>query len=42
VKGNPLFDIMALSNVETIVKDGTVYKGAATEPRAGTAASRGQ
>jgi imidazolonepropionase-like amidohydrolase len=43
VKGNPLFDIMALSNVETIVKDGTVYKGAAvSEPRTRTAASRGQ
>jgi imidazolonepropionase-like amidohydrolase len=43
VKGNPLFDIMALSNVETVVKDGTVYKGGAvSEPRTGTAASRGQ
>ena len=43
VKGNPLFDIMALSNVETVVKDGTVYKGGAVaEPRTGTAASRGQ
>jgi hypothetical protein len=40
---NPLFDIMALSNVETVVKDGTVYKGGAvSEPRTGTAASRGQ
>jgi imidazolonepropionase-like amidohydrolase len=27
VKGNPLFDIVALSNVEIVVKDGTVYKG---------------
>ena len=27
VKGNPLFDIVALSNVEVVVKDGTVYKG---------------
>ena len=27
VKGNPLFDITALSNVEVVVKDGTVYKG---------------
>jgi len=26
VKGNPLFDIVALSNVEVVVKDGTVYK----------------
>src|SRR5262245_53319501 len=43
VKGNPLFDIMALSNVETVVKDGTVYKGGAvSETRTGTAASRGQ
>jgi len=43
VKGNPLFDIMALSNVETIVKDGTVFKGGAvSEPRTKTAASRGQ
>jgi imidazolonepropionase-like amidohydrolase len=27
VKGNPLFDIVALSNVEIVVKDGTVFKG---------------
>ena len=27
VNGNPLFDIMALSHVEVVVKDGTVYKG---------------
>ena len=27
VQGNPLFDIVALSNVEIVVKDGTVYKG---------------
>jgi len=27
VKGNPLFDIVALSNVEVVVKDGTVFKG---------------
>ena len=27
VKGNPLFDIMALANVEVVVKDGVVYKG---------------
>src|SRR5262249_56027227 len=25
VKGDPLFDIVALSNVETVVQDGTVY-----------------
>ena len=28
VKGNPLFDIVALSNVEIVVKDGMVFKGA--------------
>jgi imidazolonepropionase-like amidohydrolase len=27
VTGNPLFDIVALSHVEVVVKDGTVYKG---------------
>ncbi len=27
VKGNPLLDIVALSNVEVVVKDGVVYKG---------------
>lgn len=27
VNGNPLFDIVALSHVETVVKDGVVYKG---------------
>ncbi len=27
VKGNPLFDIVALSNVEVVVKEGVVYKG---------------
>jgi imidazolonepropionase-like amidohydrolase len=37
VNGNPLFDIVALSHVETVVKDGTVFKsadGAAGKPRA--------
>jgi len=29
VNGNPLFDIMALSQVETVLKGGVVYKGAA-------------
>jgi imidazolonepropionase-like amidohydrolase len=29
VKGNPLFDIVALSHVETVVKGGVVYKGGA-------------
>jgi imidazolonepropionase-like amidohydrolase len=27
VKGNPLFDITALANVEVVVKEGVVYKG---------------
>ena len=27
VNGNPLFDIVALSHVETVVKDGVIYKG---------------
>src|SRR5207248_7883211 len=27
VNGNPLFDIVALSHVEVVVKDGIVYKG---------------
>ena len=27
VRGNPLFDITALSHVEVVVKEGTVYKG---------------
>ena len=35
VKGNPLFDIVALSNVDIVVKDGTVVKGAQTpDPKA--------
>jgi len=43
VKGNPLFDIMALSNVETVVKDGRVYKGGnPSEPRTRTANSPGK
>ena len=29
VNGNPLFDIIALAHVETVVKGGVVYKGAA-------------
>jgi imidazolonepropionase-like amidohydrolase len=39
VKGNPLFDIGALSNVEIVVKDGVVYKGgpaSAQKPRSAT------
>ena len=30
VNGNPLFDITALSHVETVVKDGVVYKSSAS------------
>ena len=43
VNGNPLFDIIALSHVEIVVKDGTVYKGATvSESRTKTADSRGR
>jgi len=43
VKGNPLFDIVALSNVEIVVKDGTVYKdGTASDARTKTAGSPGK
>jgi imidazolonepropionase-like amidohydrolase len=42
VSGNPLFDIVALSHVEVVVKDGTVYKGGPAmdnnKPRTTTAA----
>jgi imidazolonepropionase-like amidohydrolase len=31
VNGNPLFDIVALSHVEVVVKDGVVYKGKAAQ-----------
>jgi imidazolonepropionase-like amidohydrolase len=30
VNGNPLYDIVALSHVEVVIKDGVVYKGAPT------------
>jgi imidazolonepropionase-like amidohydrolase len=43
VKGNPLFDIVALSSVEIVVKGGTVYKGgpgAETRPRSPSGAAR--
>ena len=33
VRGNPLFDIAALSNVEIVVKDGMVVKDAAPDSR---------
>jgi imidazolonepropionase-like amidohydrolase len=32
VKGNPLYDIVALSNVEVVVKGGVVYKGGPAAP----------
>jgi imidazolonepropionase-like amidohydrolase len=43
VDGNPLFDIVALSHVDVVVKDGTVYKGgpaAANKPRTTTASAK--
>jgi imidazolonepropionase-like amidohydrolase len=39
VKGNPLYDIVALSNVEAVVKGGVVYKGGpASSPRSTSSA----
>lgn len=32
VNGNPLFDVVALSHVDVVVKDGVLYKGAAPVP----------
>jgi len=32
VNGNPLFDIVALSRVEVVVKDGVIYKGGPVKP----------
>jgi imidazolonepropionase-like amidohydrolase len=41
VKGNPLFDIVALSTVEVVVKDGTVFKGGpAVAPNTRTSSSK--
>jgi imidazolonepropionase-like amidohydrolase len=41
VDGNPLFDIVALSHVEAVVKNGVVYKGgAAAEVKPRSAAAR--
>lgn len=40
VKGNPLFNIMALADVETVVKDGKVVKGASASQETVTEASR--
>ena len=39
VDGNPLYDITALSHVETVVKGGVVLKGAAAAPARGTASA---
>ena len=39
VNGNPLFDIVALSHVEVVVKDGVVYKGAPAAKPARTSSS---
>jgi len=36
IQGNPLFDIQSLANVEVVVKDGLVLKGAAQVQAAGT------
>ncbi len=40
VKGNPLFDIVALSNVEVVVKDGVVYKGGPGQRKPVTSSGR--
>lgn len=34
VNGNPLYDVVALSHVEVVVKDGRIFKGAPTPPSA--------
>jgi hypothetical protein len=39
VNGNPLYDITALSHVETVVKGGVVLKGAAPAPARGTSSA---
>jgi len=40
IKGNPLFDIQALANVETVVKDGVVLKGGTSTPGPTTSSAR--
>jgi imidazolonepropionase-like amidohydrolase len=41
VNGNPLFDIVALSHVEVVVKDGVVYKGGpGAKPARSTSSAR--
>ena len=42
VNGNPLFDITALSHVEVVVKDGTIYKGGPGAVRPPSTASIGK
>jgi imidazolonepropionase-like amidohydrolase len=33
VNGNPLFDVVALGNVEVVVKGGVIYKGGPADRR---------
>jgi imidazolonepropionase-like amidohydrolase len=40
VRGDPLFDITALANVEVVVKDGVVHKGGPPRPRIPSSGSR--
>lgn len=40
VEGNPYFDIVALSRVEIVMKDGVIYKGAPTPKPRGTSNAR--
>jgi imidazolonepropionase-like amidohydrolase len=42
VRGNPLFDIVALSHVEVVVKGGTVYKGGPAAPPQGAVPASGK
>jgi imidazolonepropionase-like amidohydrolase len=42
VDGDPLFDITALSHVEIVVKDGTVFKGGTAAAKAPSTASLGK
>ncbi len=42
VNGNPLYDIVALSQVETVIKGGVVYKGAGAPAQVRSTASPGR